>query len=77
MPYQEEALTPQAALKECYRHDYGRSQLVTEDQGSVNETQTDVLCHSEAYSTALPSNGADTATRNLSGNLQSQPEGLQ
>ncbi|MBW0463501.1 hypothetical protein O181_003216 [Austropuccinia psidii MF-1] len=62
--------------QKLYRRDYGRSQSVTEGQGSVNESQTDKLCHSEAYSTFLPLNRADTATRSLSGCIQSQPEGL-
>ncbi|MBW0526499.1 hypothetical protein O181_066214 [Austropuccinia psidii MF-1] len=64
-------------LPRCYRHDYGRSQSVTEGQGSVNGPQTDRLCHSEAYNTVLPFNRADTATRILRGYIQSQPEGLQ
>ncbi|MBW0574684.1 hypothetical protein O181_114399 [Austropuccinia psidii MF-1] len=74
---QESAITPQAALKKGYRCDYGRSQTVTERQGSVNGSQTDKLCHSEADNTVLPSNRADTATRSLSGHIQSQPECLQ
>ncbi|MBW0566346.1 hypothetical protein O181_106061 [Austropuccinia psidii MF-1] len=59
-----------------YRCDYGRSQSVTEGQGSVNQSQTNKLCCSEAYSTVLPSNRADTATRSQCGNIKSQPEGL-
>ncbi|MBW0521446.1 hypothetical protein O181_061161 [Austropuccinia psidii MF-1] len=63
--------------QKAYRHDYGRGQSVTEGKVSVNEFQTEKLCHSEADNTFLPSNRADTATRSLSGHIQSQPEGLQ
>ncbi|MBW0461298.1 hypothetical protein O181_001013 [Austropuccinia psidii MF-1] len=59
------------------RHDFGRSQSVTEGQGSVNESQTHKLCHSEAYGTVLTSKRAYNATRSLSRNLQSQPEDFQ
>ncbi|MBW0515977.1 hypothetical protein O181_055692 [Austropuccinia psidii MF-1] len=51
--------------------------IMSEGQGSVNESQTDKLCHSEAENTVLPSNRADKATRSLCGRIQSQPEGLQ
>ncbi|MBW0579215.1 hypothetical protein O181_118930 [Austropuccinia psidii MF-1] len=74
---QEPAITPQAAPKKGHRRDYGRRQSVTEGQGSVDDFQINKLCHSEADNTVLPSNKADTATRSLSGHLQSQPEGLQ
>ncbi|MBW0560678.1 hypothetical protein O181_100393 [Austropuccinia psidii MF-1] len=57
--------------------DHGRSQSVTEGEWSVNGCQTDKSCHSEADNIVLPSNKADTATRSLSGQIQSQPEGLQ
>ncbi|MBW0490282.1 hypothetical protein O181_029997 [Austropuccinia psidii MF-1] len=67
---------PSRSSQKGYRHDYGRSQSVEEGQGSVNETQTDKLCHSEAYNTVLPSKRADTSTRSLSGYIQSQPKGL-
>ncbi|MBW0546224.1 hypothetical protein O181_085939 [Austropuccinia psidii MF-1] len=60
-----------------YRCDYGRSQSGTEGQGSVNKSQTDKLCHSEADNTVLTLNRAYTITRSLSGHIQSQPEGLQ
>ncbi|MBW0535602.1 hypothetical protein O181_075317 [Austropuccinia psidii MF-1] len=63
--------------QEHYRCDYGRSQSVIEGQGSVNESQSDKLGHSESYSTVLHSNRADTTTRCLHGHLQSQPECLQ
>ncbi|MBW0564314.1 hypothetical protein O181_104029 [Austropuccinia psidii MF-1] len=72
-----ESYNPSSSSQKGYRHVYGRSQLVTEGQGSVNETQTDKLFHSEYDNTVLPSNRADTATRILSGNFQSQPGGLQ
>ncbi|MBW0555175.1 hypothetical protein O181_094890 [Austropuccinia psidii MF-1] len=68
---------PSSSSQECHRHDYGRSQSVTEGQGLVDDFQINKLCHSEADNTVLPSNRADTATRSLSGHLQSQPEGLQ
>ncbi|MBW0568052.1 hypothetical protein O181_107767 [Austropuccinia psidii MF-1] len=67
---------PSSSSQKGYRHDYDRSQSVTEVQGSVNRSQTDKLCHSEADNTSLPSKRADTATRSLSGHLQSQPEGI-
>ncbi|MBW0463996.1 hypothetical protein O181_003711 [Austropuccinia psidii MF-1] len=60
-----------------YRCDYGRRQSVSEGQGSVNEAQTDKLCHSEAYNTVLPPNRSETTTRSLSGIIQSQPECIQ
>ncbi|MBW0567894.1 hypothetical protein O181_107609 [Austropuccinia psidii MF-1] len=63
-------------LANSHRRDYGRSQSVTEGQESVDDFQIDKLCHYEADNTVLPSNRADTATRSLSGHLQSQPEGL-
>ncbi|MBW0486289.1 hypothetical protein O181_026004 [Austropuccinia psidii MF-1] len=48
-------------LPKGYRRDYGRSQSVTEEQGSGNKSQTEKLCHSEADNTVLPLNTADTA----------------
>ncbi|MBW0516304.1 hypothetical protein O181_056019 [Austropuccinia psidii MF-1] len=60
-----------------HRCDYGRSQSVTEGQGSVDDFQTNKLCHSEADNSVLPLNRADTATRSLSESIQSQPEGLE
>ncbi|MBW0534241.1 hypothetical protein O181_073956 [Austropuccinia psidii MF-1] len=68
---------PSRSSQKGHRRDYGRSQLVTEGQGSVYDFQINELCHSEAYNTVLPSNRADTATRSLSGHIQSQPQGLQ
>ncbi|MBW0524901.1 hypothetical protein O181_064616, partial [Austropuccinia psidii MF-1] len=68
---------PSSSSKKGYRHDYGISQSVTEGQGSVNRSQTDKSCHSEADNTFFPSKRADTATTRLSGHLQSQPEGIQ
>ncbi|MBW0492644.1 hypothetical protein O181_032359 [Austropuccinia psidii MF-1] len=64
-------------LANSYRCDYGRSQSVTEGKGSVNGSQTDKLCYSEADNTVLPENRADIATSSLSGHIKSQPEGLQ
>ncbi|MBW0557319.1 hypothetical protein O181_097034 [Austropuccinia psidii MF-1] len=68
---------PSSSSQKGHRRDYGRSQSVTEGQGSVDDIQINKLCHSEADNTVLPSNRADTTTRSLSGHLQSQPEGLQ
>ncbi|MBW0537493.1 hypothetical protein O181_077208 [Austropuccinia psidii MF-1] len=68
---------PSSRSKKCHRHDYGKHQSVTEGQGSVDDFQINRLCHSEADNTVLPSSRAETATRSLSGHLQSQPEGLQ
>ncbi|MBW0501783.1 hypothetical protein O181_041498 [Austropuccinia psidii MF-1] len=59
---QEPAITPQAAPKKGHRHDYGRSQSVTEGQGSVDDFQINQLCHSEAENTVVPSNRAEAAT---------------
>ncbi|MBW0553911.1 hypothetical protein O181_093626 [Austropuccinia psidii MF-1] len=68
---------PSRSSQKGHRRDYGRSQSVTEEKGSVDDSQSNTLCHSEADNTVLPSNRADTATRCLSGYIQSQPEGLQ
>ncbi|MBW0464423.1 hypothetical protein O181_004138 [Austropuccinia psidii MF-1] len=67
---------PSSSSKNCFRHDDGRSQSVTDGQGSEDGSQTDKLCHSEADNTVLPSKRSDTSTRSLSGHIQSQPEGL-
>ncbi|MBW0543047.1 hypothetical protein O181_082762 [Austropuccinia psidii MF-1] len=74
---QKQAITPKEAPKKGYRCDYDRRQSVTQGQGSVNEAQTDILCHSEADDTSLPSERAGTITRTLSGPLKSQDKGLQ
>ncbi|MBW0523425.1 hypothetical protein O181_063140 [Austropuccinia psidii MF-1] len=66
---------PSSSSQKGHRHDYGRSKSVTEGQGSVDDFQANKLCHSDADNTALPSTRADTATRSLSGHIQSQPEG--
>ncbi|MBW0565504.1 hypothetical protein O181_105219 [Austropuccinia psidii MF-1] len=66
-----------SSSQKSHRHYYGRSQTVTDGQGSVDDLQINNLCHSEADNTILPSNRADTTTRSLSGNVQSQLEGLQ
>ncbi|MBW0513822.1 hypothetical protein O181_053537 [Austropuccinia psidii MF-1] len=68
---------PSKSSQKCYRPYYGIIKSVTEGQGSVNGSQTEKLCHSEADNTVLPSNSSDTATQSLSGHRQSQPEGLQ
>ncbi|MBW0528802.1 hypothetical protein O181_068517 [Austropuccinia psidii MF-1] len=67
---------PSSSFQKGHRPDYGRNQSVTEGQGSVYDFQINKLGHSEADNTILPSNRADTATKSLSGHLQSQPEGL-
>ncbi|MBW0482765.1 hypothetical protein O181_022480 [Austropuccinia psidii MF-1] len=68
---------PPSSSQKGYRHYSGRSKSVTEGKGSVNKSQTDKLCHSEAHNNALPLKIAYTTTRSLSGHIQSQPEGLQ
>ncbi|MBW0531312.1 hypothetical protein O181_071027 [Austropuccinia psidii MF-1] len=68
---------PSISSKKGYRHDYGRIQLVTKGQRSVNEDQTDKFWNSEADNTVLPSNRAENTTRSLCGHIQIQPEGLQ
>ncbi|MBW0567234.1 hypothetical protein O181_106949 [Austropuccinia psidii MF-1] len=68
---------PSSSSQKGHRHDYGRIQSVIEGQGSFYDFQINKLCHSEADNTVLPSNRDYTATRSLSGHLQSQPEGLQ
>ncbi|MBW0519580.1 hypothetical protein O181_059295 [Austropuccinia psidii MF-1] len=70
------SFNPSRSSQKGYRHHYGRSQSVTEGQGSVNETQTDKLCHCEADNTVSPSNRAETAKRSLSGHIQSHSAGL-
>ncbi|MBW0539053.1 hypothetical protein O181_078768 [Austropuccinia psidii MF-1] len=72
----ERAINPQETPQKGYRCDYCSRKSVTEGQGSVNESQTDKLCHSEADNTVLPSKRADTTTRSLSGHIQSHTEGL-
>ncbi|MBW0528594.1 hypothetical protein O181_068309 [Austropuccinia psidii MF-1] len=68
---------PSSSSQRGHRCDYGRSQSVTEGQGSVNALQINKLCHSESDNTILPPKTAYTATRSLSGHLKIQPEGLQ
>ncbi|MBW0566356.1 hypothetical protein O181_106071, partial [Austropuccinia psidii MF-1] len=68
---------PSSSSQKGHRHEYGRSQSVTEGKGSVDDSQIDKIVHSEADNTDLPSNRADTATRRLSGYIQSQKECLQ
>ncbi|MBW0502916.1 hypothetical protein O181_042631 [Austropuccinia psidii MF-1] len=68
---------PSSSSQKGHRCYYGRSQSVTEGQGSVYDFQIDELCHSEADNTVLPFNRTDTTTKSLSGHIKSQPEGLQ
>ncbi|MBW0496075.1 hypothetical protein O181_035790 [Austropuccinia psidii MF-1] len=68
---------PSSSSQKGHRREYGRSPSVQEGQGSVDDSQSNKLVHSEADNTLLPLNQADTATRSLSGYIQSQPEGLQ
>ncbi|MBW0519232.1 hypothetical protein O181_058947 [Austropuccinia psidii MF-1] len=68
---------PSSSPQKGYSNDYGRCQSVTEVQGSVDDSQSNTLVHSKPDNTVLPSNRAETDTRSLSGNIQSQPEGLQ
>ncbi|MBW0591169.1 hypothetical protein O181_130884, partial [Austropuccinia psidii MF-1] len=69
-------LYPSSSSQKGHRHDFGRSQPVTEGQGSIDDFHINQLCYSEADNTVLPSNRADTAQRSLSGHIQSQPEAL-
>ncbi|MBW0590095.1 hypothetical protein O181_129810 [Austropuccinia psidii MF-1] len=66
-----------SSFQKAHRHDYGRSQSLTEGQGSVDDFQINRLCYSESDDTVLPSKRADNATRSLSEHIQSKPEGLQ
>ncbi|MBW0491186.1 hypothetical protein O181_030901 [Austropuccinia psidii MF-1] len=68
---------PSSSFQKDHRRDYGRSQSVTGGQGSVDDSQINKSVHSEADNTFLPSNRDDTATRSLSGHIQSQPESPQ
>ncbi|MBW0552139.1 hypothetical protein O181_091854 [Austropuccinia psidii MF-1] len=67
---------PSSSSQKGHTRDYGRSQSDTEGKASVKDFHNNRLSDSEADDTILPSKRADTATRSLSGNLQSQPEGL-
>ncbi|MBW0523384.1 hypothetical protein O181_063099 [Austropuccinia psidii MF-1] len=71
-----DSYNPSSSSQKGHRRDYGRSQSVTEKQGSLNGSQTEKLCHSEAENIFLPSNRADTPTIRLSGHIQSPPEFL-
>ncbi|MBW0539673.1 hypothetical protein O181_079388 [Austropuccinia psidii MF-1] len=68
---------PSSSSQECQRHDYGRSQSVTEGQGSIDDLPINKFCHFEADNTILHSKRAETATRSLRGHQKSQLEGLQ
>ncbi|MBW0547233.1 hypothetical protein O181_086948 [Austropuccinia psidii MF-1] len=72
----EASYNPSRSSQKGSRHDYGRSQSVTEGKGSVHRSQTENLYHSEADNTVLPSNRANTTARSLSRHIKSQPEGL-
>ncbi|MBW0569469.1 hypothetical protein O181_109184 [Austropuccinia psidii MF-1] len=68
---------PSSSSQKGHRRDYGIGQSDTEGQGLVNDFHNNKWSNSEADDTILPSKGAETATRSLSGHLPSQPEGLQ
>ncbi|MBW0488703.1 hypothetical protein O181_028418 [Austropuccinia psidii MF-1] len=68
---------PSSSSQKGNRRDYCRSQPGTEGRGSVDDFQTTKIGHSDADNTILPSQRADTATRSLSGYIQSQPQSLQ
>ncbi|MBW0591037.1 hypothetical protein O181_130752 [Austropuccinia psidii MF-1] len=68
---------PSSSSQKGHRRDYGRSPSDTEGQWSGKDFHHNELSNTEADETILPSKRADTATRSLSGHLQSQPEGLQ
>ncbi|MBW0490733.1 hypothetical protein O181_030448 [Austropuccinia psidii MF-1] len=69
--------SPSRTSQKGCRNDYGRSQSVAEGQGSMNQSQADKVCHSEADNTVLPSKRAETATISLCGHVKIQLEGLQ
>ncbi|MBW0574499.1 hypothetical protein O181_114214 [Austropuccinia psidii MF-1] len=56
---------PSSSSQKGHRRYYGKSQSVTEGQGSFDDLQIDKLCHSEADKAFLPSKRAETATRSL------------
>ncbi|MBW0527347.1 hypothetical protein O181_067062 [Austropuccinia psidii MF-1] len=68
---------PSSSSQKGHRREFCRSQSVTERQGSVDDSQSNRLVHSEADNTVLHSNKADTAIKSLSGYIESQLEGLQ
>ncbi|MBW0586311.1 hypothetical protein O181_126026, partial [Austropuccinia psidii MF-1] len=68
---------PSSSSQKGNRRDYGRSQPGTEGKGSVDDFQTTKIGHSDSDNTILPSQRADTATRSLSGHIQSQPQSIQ
>ncbi|MBW0589483.1 hypothetical protein O181_129198 [Austropuccinia psidii MF-1] len=72
-----EGYKPSSSSQKGHRCYCGRIQSDTEGQGSVKDFHNNKLSNSEADCTILPSKRADIVTRSLSGNLQSQPEGLQ
>ncbi|MBW0475404.1 hypothetical protein O181_015119 [Austropuccinia psidii MF-1] len=68
---------PSSSSQKGNRCDNGRGHSGTEGQESIDDFQTTEIGHSEADNTILPSTRADTATRSLSGHIQSQPQSLQ
>ncbi|MBW0576638.1 hypothetical protein O181_116353 [Austropuccinia psidii MF-1] len=42
---------PSSSSQKGHRHDYGRRESVTERQGSIDDLQTNKLCHSETDNT--------------------------
>ncbi|MBW0591390.1 hypothetical protein O181_131105 [Austropuccinia psidii MF-1] len=68
---------PSRSSQKGNRRDYGRSQPGTEGKGSVDDLQTTEIGQSDADNTILPSQRADTATKGLSGHIQSQPQSIQ
>ncbi|MBW0572727.1 hypothetical protein O181_112442 [Austropuccinia psidii MF-1] len=61
---------PSRSSQKGHRCDYGRSQSVTEGQGSVDDLQINKSCHSEADNIIFPSNRAGTTTRSLSEHIK-------
>ncbi|MBW0572815.1 hypothetical protein O181_112530 [Austropuccinia psidii MF-1] len=61
---------PSSSYQKGNRCEYGRSQPGTEGKGSVDDFQTKIR-HSNADNTILPPKRAYTATRSLSGHIQS------
>ncbi|MBW0525319.1 hypothetical protein O181_065034, partial [Austropuccinia psidii MF-1] len=68
---------PSSSSQKRNRRDYGRIQPGTEVKGSVDDFQTTKIGHFDSDNNILPSERADTATRSLSGHIQSQPQSIQ
>ncbi|MBW0518200.1 hypothetical protein O181_057915, partial [Austropuccinia psidii MF-1] len=82
-PYQEQAITPQAAPRKVIDVIMAEANQLQKDKGQlmtsklIKDFHNNEFSNSEADHTVLPSNRAENTTRSLNGHLQSQPEGLQ